>query len=302
MMQCRRKKLRVTGLEIRVVINFLQWYLLPQCNWLNSRREDPHLHWLCFESWLFFNFSCSDREADNILDSPLSIPKLLYWLNRYAKHPDLFYVDRQELYSIKTERIKQLYEEGKAKPTSYCFRPGSFQSADLEGMVDYAHNSETALDTLKKIWQEAATTKLPVDWTLLDEMGIPPSRVIPSLEGNEGNLDWYELSPRNYADIDPQGMSLVVFLVEEGYRFHLPYRVAEDFVEEDLTKLPEGSSNDDDFGQPPTEEEQRQWPIETIVEALGFSSEDFPRSLALKSDVFEKPYSYCDYEYDGDDW
>jgi len=155
------------------------------------------------------------------------------------------------------------------------------------------------LACLRHLEREALTSGQPIPHKKLTELCVAPSDLLLIRDRRYHDLgdwcSWEDLDASDLRKLDPEGLSLIAFdyiSPYSYYTFHLPLRLAEEFVPGQLIaqlKCAPWSSREcgEYYGRPITEEESLQHPIETILGQLGVNvSSIFPHLLSSKEDFF----------------
>jgi hypothetical protein len=187
---------------------------------------------------------------------------LLFNMNHWAKaHEQLFFVDRQGLYTVKAALLRQAYAIGAIEATAYIDgTPGFGKDITLAIAADIA--AEGVIERL------AALCVAPTDLLCIQD------RRYYYLETWDS---WDSLDASDLRKLDPEGLSLIAFQYNSPrahYVFHLPFRTAEAFLPAQQThKLKNAPSTSREFGEhygrPITEIESLQRPIREILWELG---------------------------------
>jgi hypothetical protein len=183
------------------------------------------------------------------------------------------------------------------------------------------------LARLHDLEREARATRRPIPHASLSELCIAPSDLLLIHHRRYYELSswdsWDQLEESDLRKLDPEGLSLIAFqYISPGacYVFHLPLRLAEEFVPEwvigQLKRVPWASRERGEYyGRAVTEAESLQQPVAQILQELGVDIATIcPRQLsdkreyalaqAMRFHAFSEEEDFVDEEEesDEDDW
>ncbi|BCL82078.1 hypothetical protein ccbrp13_45430 [Ktedonobacteria bacterium brp13] len=299
--------------------------------------------------------------------------QLLYHLNHWAKASDqLFYIDRQGLYSIKSALLQECYRQGSIQISGYIEGVHLFVqsmtcqiAADLASETvlcrlseieqetqdeeelwalalyqqatgndylaqiqnreseDYEENKEAIKEgetaqlesyiysTLVKLLELAEQTRQPISIGALSELCIYPTDLLNIHYSRSRYINtWHDLDESDLRKLDPEGWSLISFHYTNEltqYTFHLPYRIAESFLDtaelERLRKEPVKSREEGLlYGRVISEQESEQFPIASILDALQVNITHIcPKALERKTEQYSNSWHGCTEDLDDDD-
>lgn len=190
-------------------------------------------------------------------------------------------------YEAKTQADSQALDQEQAK---------SFIGHSLRRLVNQAQSTRQPIPS-----QELAT--LFISPTDLLEVHLSRDRYFPS---------WDELEESEVRQLDPEGLSLIAFQYDSStahYVFHLPFRIAEKFLPEQLVRnLQSHASTSREsgtfYGRTITEAESQSCPIANLLrELLVDSSAICPHGLVRKEQHFRssRAWSIPDWHDDDED-
>jgi hypothetical protein len=149
--------------------------------------------------------------------------------------------------------------------------------ADVE-TLDVEQVKEVLLDRLGELVVQAMALRQPISGSDLAVLCIEPVDLL-DIHGsrNRPSPRWDELDEGEAIRLDPEGLSLIAFEYDSStahYVFHLPFRVAERFLPEQLvhelrTRPRDSREYGVFFGRTITEAESQEHPIEEILRELG---------------------------------
>jgi hypothetical protein len=150
-------------------------------------------------------------------------------------------------------------------------------SADIE-MLDVERIKAFLLEHLEALVAEARSTRQPIPGSGLAALCIEPVDLLDiHWSRNRPSPGWDELDESEVIQLDPEGLSLIAFEYESvtaHYVFHLPFRVAERFLPEQLVRELRTRPRDSReygvfFGRTITEAESQEHPAVEILRELG---------------------------------
>jgi hypothetical protein len=134
-------------------------------------------------------------------------------------------------------------------------------------------------ERLRDLRSDALSTRRAIPTSALKALCLDPDDLyeyFPAVEHARFHLDWDDLDESDLRVLDPEGLSLVTFRYrspDAGFTFHLPFRVAEQFVaEQELYNLQASGGQREAgefFGREITEEESLAYPVRELLEKLG---------------------------------
>jgi hypothetical protein len=134
------------------------------------------------------------------------------------------------------------------------------------------------LECLEELVAQARSTGQPIAGSDLAALCIEPADLL-NIHGscNRPSPRWDELDEGEANQLDPEGLSLIAFEYDSStahYVFHLPFRVAERFLPEQLVRQLRTRPRDSRecgvfFGRTITEAESQEHPVEDILHELG---------------------------------
>ncbi len=188
-------------------------------------------------------------------------------------------------YEAKTKADSEALDEERTK---------SFIGQSLKKLVDQARSSRQPIPS-----QELAALFIsPAD---LLEIHLSRERCFPS---------WDELEEGEIRQLDPEGLSLIAFQYDSSsahYVFHLPFRIAEKFLPEQLIRELQNHTKTSReggtfYGRAITEAESSKFPIEAILrELLVDVSAICPHGLVRKEQHFHSSQAWPVAEWDEDE-
>ncbi|HEX9134936.1 MAG TPA: hypothetical protein VF844_21845 [Ktedonobacteraceae bacterium] len=149
--------------------------------------------------------------------------------------------------------------------------------ADIE-TLDVERIKAFLLERLEELVAQARSTRQPIAVSNLAAFCIEPVDLLDiHWSRNRPSPRWDELDESEAIQLDPEGLSLIAFEYDSStahYVFHLPFRVAERFLPEQLVRelrtLPRDSRECGVFfGRTITEAESQEHPVEEILHELG---------------------------------
>jgi hypothetical protein len=146
--------------------------------------------------------------------------------------------------------------------------------ADIEAL-DEQKVERSIAEYLEALENQARSTRQPIPRSELAALFIDPLDLFQKSRGRLW-LSWDNLDESEVRKLDPEGTSLIAFQYDSPtahYVFHLPFRVAEEFLSEShRRKLLESSGNSREcavfYGRTITEAESQEHPIENILSEL----------------------------------
>jgi hypothetical protein len=168
------------------------------------------------------------------------------------------------------------------------------------------------LECLEALVAQARSTRQPISGSALAALCIEPVDLLDiHWSRNRPSPRWDELDEGEAIQLDPEGLSLIAFEYDSNtahYVFHLPFRVAERFLPEQLVRELRNRPRESRecgvfFGRTITEAESQEHPVEEILRELGV---DFaavcPHELKDKREhVSQLASRYSYWEDDGED-
>lgn len=165
---------------------------------------------------------------------------------------------------------------------------------------------------LEALIAQAKSTRQPISGNELAALCIEPIDLLDiHWSRNRPSPCWDELDESEATRLDPERLSLIAFEYDSStahYVFHLPFRVAERFLPEQLARRlrdqPKESREDGVFfGRTITETESQEHPIEDILHALGVDIAGVcPHQLTEKREYISQPAGrYSFWEQDEED-
>ena len=149
--------------------------------------------------------------------------------------------------------------------------------ADIE-TLDMEQVKAFLLECLEALVAQARSTRQPISGSDLAALCIEPVDLLDiHWSRNRPSPRWDELDEGEAIQLDPEGLSLIAFEYDSTtahYVFHLPFRVAERFLPEQLVRELRKRPSDSRecgvfFGRTITEAESQEHPIEEILRELG---------------------------------
>ena len=149
--------------------------------------------------------------------------------------------------------------------------------ADVE-TLDVEQVKAVLLDRLGELVAKARALRQPISGSDLDVLCIEPVDLLDiHWNRNRPSPRWDELDESEAIQLDPEGLSLIAFEYDSTtahYVFHLPFRVAERFLPEQLVRELRNRPRDSRecgvfFGRSITEAESQEQPVEEILHELG---------------------------------
>jgi hypothetical protein len=134
------------------------------------------------------------------------------------------------------------------------------------------------LECLEALVAQARSTRQPISGSALAALCIEPVDLLDiHWSRNRPSPRWEELDEGEATQLDPEGLSLIAFEYDSTtahYVFHLPLRVAERFLPEQLVRELRNRPWDSRecgvyFGRTITEAESQEHPVEEILRELG---------------------------------
>jgi hypothetical protein len=182
--------------------------------------------------------------------------------------------------------------------------------ADIE-TFDVTQIKAFLLERLEALVAQARSTSQPIPASDLAELCIEPIDLLDiHWSRNRPSPRWDDLDEGEAIQLDPEGLSLIAFEYDSStahYVFHLPFRVAERFLPEQLVRELRNRPRDSRecgvyFGRTITETESQEHPVEEILRELGADAADVcPYKLIDKREyVSQLASSYSCWE-DGED-
>ncbi|MGZ3645004.1 MAG: hypothetical protein ACXVCM_14285, partial [Ktedonobacteraceae bacterium] len=148
--------------------------------------------------------------------------------------------------------------------------------ADIE-TLDVERMKEFLLDRLEVLVAQARSTRRPISGRDLAALCIEPVDLLNiHWSRDRPSPRWDELDEGEEIQLDPEGLSLIAFAYESStahYVFHLPFRIAERFLPEQLVRELRTRPRDSRecgvfFGRTITEAESQEHPVEEILHEL----------------------------------
>ena len=188
--------------------------------------------------------------------------------------------------------------------------------ADIE-TLDLERIKAFLLDRLEVLVTQARSTRQPISGKDLAGLCIEPIDLLNiHWSRNRPSPRWDELDEGEAIQLDPEGLSLIAFEYDSStahYVFHLPFRVAERFLPEQLVRELRIRPRDSRecgvfFGRTITEAESQEHPVDEILHELGVDiAAVCPHELKDKREHVSQlasRYSYWteDGEDDDEDW
>ena len=149
--------------------------------------------------------------------------------------------------------------------------------ADIE-TLDLERIKAFLLDRLEVLVTQARSTRQPISGKDLAGLCIEPIDLLNiHWSRNRPSPRWDELDEGEAIQLDPEGLSLIAFEYDNStahYVFHLPFRVAERFLPEQLVRELRIRPRDSRecgvfFGRTITEAESQEHPVDEILHELG---------------------------------
>ena len=149
--------------------------------------------------------------------------------------------------------------------------------ADIE-TLDLERIKAFLLDRLEVLVTQARSTRQPISGKDLTGLCIEPIDLLNiHWSRNRPSPRWDELDEGEAIQLDPEGLSLIAFEYDNStahYVFHLPFRVAERFLPEQLVRELRIRPRDSRecgvfFGRTITEAESQEHPVDEILHELG---------------------------------
>jgi hypothetical protein len=183
--------------------------------------------------------------------------------------------------------------------------------ADIE-TLDVERIKAFLLDRLEELVAQARSTRQPISGRDFAALCIEPIDLLDiHWSRNRPSPRWDELDEGEVIQLDPEGLSLIAFEYDSStahYVFHLPFRVAERFLPEQLVRELRTRPRDSRecgvfFGRIITEAESQEHPVEEILHELGVDLPAVcPHALKDKREhVSQLASSYSYWEDDGED-
>jgi len=159
---------------------------------------------------------------------------------------------------------------------------------------------------------QARSTRQPISGRDLVALCIEPIDLLDiHWSRNRPSPRWDELDEGEAIQLDPEGLSLIAFEYDSStahYVFHLPFRMAERFLPEQLVRELRNRPRDSRecgvfFGRTITEAESQEHPVEEILRELGVDvAAVCPHKLINKREhVSQLASRYSDWEGDEED-
>ena len=183
--------------------------------------------------------------------------------------------------------------------------------ADVE-RLDVEQVKAFLLECLEELVTQARSTRQPIAGSDLAALCIEPVDLL-DIHGSRTRPSprWDELDEGEEIQLDPEGLSLIAFEYDSStahYVFHLPFRVAERFLPEQLVRELRTRPGDSReygvyFGRTITEAESQEHPVEEILHELGVDiAAVCPHELKDKREhVSQLASRYSYWEDDGED-
>lgn len=149
--------------------------------------------------------------------------------------------------------------------------------ADIE-TLDVERINAFLRERLETLVAQARSTCQPISGSSLAALCIEPIDLLDiHWSRNRPSPRWDELDEGEAVQLDPEGLSLIAFAYDSStahYVFHLPFRVAERFLPEELVRALRNRPGDSQecgvfFGRTITEAESQEHPLEEILRELG---------------------------------
>jgi len=185
--------------------------------------------------------------------------------------------------------------------------------ADIE-TLDVARIKAFLLECLEALVAQARSTCQPISGNDLAALCIEPIDLLDiHWSRNRPSPRWDELDESEATRLDPEGLSLIAFKYDSStahYIFHLPFRVAERFLPEQLVRELRNRPKDSReygvfFGRTITETESQEQPVEEILHELGVDiAAVCPHQLVDKQEYISQlasRYSFWEGDEDEDD-
>ena len=185
--------------------------------------------------------------------------------------------------------------------------------ADIE-TLDVERIKAFLLQRLETLVAQARSTCQPISGSDLAELCIEPIDLLDvHWSRNRPSPRWDELDEGEAIQLDPEGLSLIAFEYDSStahYVFHLPFRVAERFLPEQLVRELRNRPRDSRecgvfFGRTITETESQEHPVEEILRELGADvAAVCPHKLIDKREYVSQlasSYSYWEDDEEDDD-
>lgn len=181
---------------------------------------------------------------------------LISLVSRYAKDPAYGHGDRAALYAVKASGIRQLTVQGRLRATE--LHAGRWALGEHLATLHLP-------DWLAAQVQAAEWTGEPLDVSLLQRRGVTPLDL--GITQATPQSTWANLSASQRSQLDPRGSWLVSF-AEPGQThagLHQPYWQVRGWMA--LPPVTSARLDIGRYGQPPSEEERRQWPLPRVLQA-----------------------------------
>lgn len=182
--------------------------------------------------------------------------------------------------------------------------------ADCE-ILDEEQAKNFISQALRKLVDQARSTRQPISSQELAALFISPTDLLEvHLSRNRHFLNWDELEEGEARQLDPEGLSLIVFQYDSStahYVFHLPFRIAEKFLPEQLVReLQRRASTSREagtfYGRAITEAESYKWPIADLLrELLVDVSAICPHGLVRKEQSLRSSRAWPAPDWDDDE-
>lgn len=172
------------------------------------------------------------------------------------------------------------------------------QDNDLP-MILTQEQAETAIQSyLQNLITQARQTRQPIAYQQLEELLVFPGDILDIAVTRYRYIStWDDLDKNELRKLDPEGLSLISFHYESAsakYIFHLPFRIAQEFLPENAVAQLRGHASTERkeygsaYGRTITAEESTNHPIEEILQTLGINiSKVCPRKLERKKEPIQ---------------
>ncbi|ASN83210.1 hypothetical protein [Deinococcus ficus] len=185
---------------------------------------------------------------------------LINLVSRYAKDPAYGHGDRAALYSVKASGIRQLCRDGRLRATE--LHEGRWALADRLG-------AQSLPEWLASSLQASEFAAEPLDVQVLEAHQVTPFHLgIPNVTPR---TSWPDLSASQRSQLHPRGSWLVSFAVpgETHACLHQPYWQVMDWLP--MPPVTTARLDIGRYGEPPSDDERRQWPLPRVLQALNVS-------------------------------